>query len=505
MHILTLVYFKASHGGLHENVITSINASLSAGHKCTVVAKRGQFLEKALELGANVISVDFEKASYYKTIQQIKKLNELSRIDIIHSHPFASRDLGALVSKLLGLPIVTTVHGRYLDGIPENSRDYEKIITVSDGIGDYLIENGLLEPEKLYTSPNTPNNFIFFPKESFSNDEKSKVTVALVSRLDRDKQFVLDTFIKAVEHASRIYPEKVHWIIVGQGDQEASLKDNMCKSSGTNSFEFLGWLEGDALRRAYTSSDIAIVPGRCALEAMSCGVVSIGLGSKGYTGIIGPRNWQKGVYSNFGGLGNMQESYEIGAVEKDFDKLMHSKETRTQLGEFGLKLVKAFFDQKKVNEELLSLYDIVWQESKVQTKPIRQESEFLALQIDSINASNKSNNQVLLKVISTGQQKLQFAWYVSFEGEVIEKHLYTDSNEITISLSSLGNYRFYCYLKNEAGEKLSFIHSTCVFDTNGVQELVTNFIEPEITTSERLKVGKKLERAAVLQKLNFNL
>ena len=73
MHILTLVYFKASHGGLHENVITSINASLDAGHECTVVAKRGQFSEKVIELGANVINVDFEKASYYKTIQQIKK------------------------------------------------------------------------------------------------------------------------------------------------------------------------------------------------------------------------------------------------------------------------------------------------------------------------------------------------------------------------------------------------------------------------------------------------
>lgn len=505
MHILTLVFFKAVNGGLHENVKASIKASLKAGHNCTLVCKAGRFSSEMQMLGVNLINIDFEKTSFSKTIEVIKNFNHLSPVDVIHSHPFASREIGVIVAKLLALPIVTTVHGRYLDGIPETSYDYDKIITVSDGIGDYLLDNGLLEPEKLFTSPNTPDDFLFFSEESSLDEKKNYVTVALVSRLDADKQFVLDTFIQAVKHASRMYPEKVHWIIVGQGDQEASLRDKMNQSSGKNSFEFLGWLEGNGLRAAYTNADIAIVPGRCALEAMSCGIASIGLGSKGYTGIIGPQNWQKGVYSNFGGLGNMQESYEVGAIEKDFDELMHSKEMRAALGEFGKKIVKAFFDQTKVNKEMLDLYEIVLHDSRLKSKSAMKESDFLILQIDSLIASVASDSQVQLEVVSKGQQKLQYAWYVSFGGEVTEKHLYTDSSKITVSLRSLGSYCFYCYLKNETGEKLSFIHSTCVVDTNGIQKLKTNFTEPKVITSKRLEIEKNHNPGAAVKKLNFSL
>ena len=505
MHILTLVYFKAKNGGLHENVKASVKASLEAGHKCTVVCKPGPFSAAMLRLGANVIHADFSKACFRKVIREIKKLHDYQPIDIIHSHPFASREIGVLSSQIMGVPIVTSVHGRYLDGIPDSSQNYDKIITVSDGIGHYLIENGLSEPQKLFTSPNTPDSSLFRVKNKLDSGRSEKVRVALVSRLDSDKQFVLDTFMKVVEHAAKVYPAKIVWDIVGEGGQASSLKSQLEKLSGSNEYYFWGWLEGDDLYRAYSGADIAIVPGRCALEAMSCGTAVISLGSKGYSGVIGPRNWQSGVYSNFGGLGYMEETYDLGSIEEDFDLLMRSSGLRSLYGYFGSQLIDAFFNQTKVNKELLNLYAIVSLDEKMRQRPRVSEKQFLALQVITLVASRKGNKEVFLKVESSGEQELTYAWYVLHNGVVVQKILYEPKDEITISLEEDGEYEFHSYIKNKEDEKLSFVHSTCVITGKKIHNLRVETSEPQLTIANKNGSVKCLKNTGVSEKLNFNL
>lgn len=488
MHILITVFFRAPQGGLHENILSTIRMLLSSEHTVSVVCKPGPFAENLKKLGVGTIETNYSVATFSSVIDSISELHSHTPITLIHSHPFASRTVAVMASKMLGLPLVLTVHGRYLDGIPTTSGDYEKVITVSDGIGHYLIKSGLKEPEKLFTSPNTPDQSVFKPLKPGSQPivESSKITVALVSRLDADKQFVLDVFCEAVVHGAKSKAD-IHWLIVGEGDRKDALREKIEKTCNHNTYEFTGWLTGTELRDAYLRADIAIVPGRCALEAMSCGIATIGLGSKGYTGLIGPDNWQQGVYSNFGGLGDMQQSYVKGSVEQDLDRLLASPSVRESYGQFGQEVVALFFDETKVGEELLSLYKLVYQSWLIKPKQRGNRSRFLELQVKSASAKRAADDQIELECLCSDPDELSFAWYVRCNNEVIQKHMYSSSPRFLVTLEADGSYSFQCYVKNQKGEKVSFYVAQCEVRNHKVIDLFTHQMTPKLQLPSPLK------------------
>lgn len=466
MHLLVLVFFNAPQGGLHENVRATAQFMLSRQHNVTVVCRPGPFSEQMREEGVGVIETDYEPGSFSRIVEKIKALHALLPIDVAHSHPFASRELGMIVSQILGLPFVVTMHGKYLDNLPTTIDEIDAVFTVSEGIRQHLLVDGAVKfPEKFAVVPNTPDTELFRPMEVEPLEEaKGRKVISLVTRLDQDKAFILDIFYQVVAYAAERYSGAIHWQVVGQGTLQSAFVERVETLRGLNSVSYTGWLQEEALRDAYCQSDAVIAPGRCALEAMSCGVPAIALGSKGYIGLVDSKRWQEAIYCNFGGVGNKHDNYEQGTIERDLDTLLISEEVRSDLGAFCADVVRRFFCPLSSNLALLSLYETVIQARQLNPRKPVAENTFLQMLILGVVVNRLEPDLLNIEVQCRGSKKLKFAWYVSESGNVINKGSYRVDPVTNIRLSGNGKYQVRCFVKDDSGNKISFIATSVTLD-----------------------------------------
>lgn len=101
-----------------------------------------------------------------------------------------------------------------------------------------------------------------------------------------------------------------------------------------------------------------IAPGRCALEAMSCGKPVIAIGSKKYNGLVQYDNWLQGMYTNFGGFGNKMDDYIEGTIENDLKLVIDNSNLREELGNLGLFITDQFYNEETINDKIMGLYEL---------------------------------------------------------------------------------------------------------------------------------------------------
>lgn len=365
MNILILVYFKAAAGGLHENIRATVKQLLAAGAKCTVVCREGIFASELRAIGVTLVCTDFSETQRSKTVADLSLLHQADPFTLIHTHPFASRVLAQQLATSWRCPLVTTIHGKYTDKLEENQQEFAAIFAVSTGIRDFLLE--MVGPEiahKVMVFPNAVDLSVFTLPSAESDTvkcaEKKSVVITLVSRFDRDKQFIMDTFLAAVSdlvHSGGSLDFEV--VLVGQGSEQENFINALTGLLGQEKVSYLGWLQGEQLANAYHSADIVVAPGRCALEAMACAKPTIAIGSKGYVGLIDSKNWQMGVYTNFGGVGNKEADYETGTMSHDISTLFDKRHRQQQLGRLGRTLVELFYNEESINRQMISAYHLL--------------------------------------------------------------------------------------------------------------------------------------------------
>lgn len=459
MHLLIPVFFNAPQGGVHENVRATALFMLARRHRVTLVCRPGPFAEQLREQGAGVIETDYGECSYAAALAEIRALHEREPIDLIHAHPFAARRLGVIAAQVLGLPCVVTMHGKYLDALPQTIDQLDAVFAVSEGIRHYLLSEGEVgHPEKLQVVPNTPDAKLFKAvKVAPPAEAEGRVVVSLVTRLDRDKAFILEVFYQAVVHAAARYPGRIHWQVVGQGTLEEAFAERVEALRGENSVSYTGWLQGEALRDAYCASAAVIAPGRCTLEAMSCGVPAIALGSKGYNGLVDGENWQLAVFTNFGGVGEKQAGYVEGSVERDLDRLMRSRAERRRLGRFGRQVVRQCFNAGEMHRRLLGFYQLAVAAYRAAPRPPVDESAFLELRLRGLAQHRPSPETLTIRLECEPADDLQFAWYLLRDGKVVEKLGYAPKPHREIALPGPGRYRVRCYVRDSEGGKIAFL------------------------------------------------
>lgn len=351
------------------------------------------------------------------------------------------------------------MHGKYLDALPQSIGGLDAVFTVSESIRHYLLtEGGVEAPEKLHVVLNTPDAQLFKAvKVAPLAEAEGRVVVSLVTRLDHDKAFILDVFYQAVAHAAERYPGRIHWQVVGQGTLQEEFTERAEALRGKNSVSYSGWLQGEALRDAYCQSDAVIAPGRCTLEAMSCGVPAIALGSKGYNGLVDGETWQQAVFTNFGGVGDKHEGYAEGAVERDLARLMRSRGERRKLGSFGRQVVRQCFNANEMHQHLLGFYRLVVAAYKAAPRPKVAESEFLELRLRGLEQEQPSPGRLRITLHCEPAERLQYAWYLLRDDKVIEKLGYQPEPSREMALPEQGRYRVRCFVRDAEGRKIAVL------------------------------------------------
>jgi glycosyltransferase involved in cell wall biosynthesis len=363
LHIFIAVFFNSPMGGLHLNVLDTVETLLENGHDVTVLSKEGIFSEKIKSLGANSILTNFENIQ--QSVQKV--LNTIEKpIDIIHAHPYKSREVAQKIAQKIQKPFIVTLHSINDSSLSQYVDDVDALIVVSELIKNYIIKQKIIPSEKIFVIPNGVNisklhqlakNTTFLPLLNETDNKK----ILVVSRFDKDKKYLIQSLLYTWEEMLKNHQFQGEWFLAGDGSEIETLKKialQVNQVSQREMIHFLGWQEIESLTYLYQKTDIFIGPGRTILEAMSFSKPCIALGSKGYIGILNSQNILHGIYTNFGG-DLSEESLKIEQLSKDIQLLLKMNTSELQnLEQLSYHTVKSFFSLEKINYKINNLYQL---------------------------------------------------------------------------------------------------------------------------------------------------
>lgn len=370
MKILYMLHFNAPMGGLHENVYSSALYMKSKHHDVYVVLKDGLLQQRLNEKGIYTITSD-----YTNIVQTLRGIEAQKVIfDIIHAHPGPSRNTALHYSKKHSIPVIMTYHGMWLDSLNQYIDKLSAVVCVSEGIKSYVQSELSYGNEKLFVMPNGYNNTLYNSAQLFpENHDGKKINISFISRLDEDKNFILDIFKIGLRHLIERQDQIYDIHIIGDGKlKEKFLNDchEILKNSKHNLI-FKGWQVDEKLKDSYLKADIVIAPGRSVIEAMACGKPVISVGSKKYIGLIKHDNWKEGVYNNFGGFGSKFDDYQKGSIEEDLNTLLNSTENIRLIGNFSHDIATSYYNEDDINKKILKLYQSIVLEKQIENSLIQ--------------------------------------------------------------------------------------------------------------------------------------
>lgn len=221
-------------------------------------------------------------------------------IDVIHIHGLVPLHLPYIdVAIKKEIPLVCTSHGSYSFNLNTNldfDRSFEAdilmelsnsnnvvITTVSTGVMNKYINNFHIPEDKIKVVLNGIDQKNYLHYEASICDlrkqyslPKDKYIFLQVGILDKNKNHI--AVLEAIKSMEKAFKEKVHYLIVGEGQEKENLS-YFIKNNNLNSYvTFTGWLSGKPLVDMYKLSDFFIFSSISEglplvfLEAMSSGL-----------------------------------------------------------------------------------------------------------------------------------------------------------------------------------------------------------------------------------------
>ena len=247
---------------------------------------------------AEYIKLEFNKRSLLKRIEHIKFLYKLIKekgIQIVHAHSRASSWSCQIACKLVGIPLITTTHGRqpihFSRKLIKAFGDYS--IAVCENIKKHMVNDIGFSKNKVSVILN-PVNYKKLDLEKKANNKK---VISIVGRLSGPKGDVAYDILEILSQDELLSKYKIR-LIGGKELPERFLKFK------EKDIEFIGYVPN--IQEKIFESDIVIGAGRVAFEALLNKTSLIAVGETEYMGFINKENLSKSLASNFGDIGFMK-------------------------------------------------------------------------------------------------------------------------------------------------------------------------------------------------------
>lgn len=334
---------------------------------CVLQNRLGNPIET--ELLKNNIPVDHVDVSNLRNVTNLPRLIKYlktTKPDIVHTQLQFSDILGALASRILGIPCVSTQHTRYepkagtdflrnnltwfvlrnfsdkVIAVSEDTRNFhkikgrisdKKIITIYNGIdlSRYHLENKTAPTSEKRKSLNLPETGLIFS------------TVAVL-REQKGIQYMID----AVANIKKEIPN-FYYLIVGDGEYREALKEKVSEKQLENTVIFIGHRED--INEILVACDVFVLP--TLIEALPTVLIEA-MASK-----------KPAIASNVGGVPEMIEDLKNGILtapenveelEKACIKLGKDEILRKHLGEQGAIIAQEKFEINNTINKIKHLY-----------------------------------------------------------------------------------------------------------------------------------------------------
>jgi len=347
--LAVIAYFRAPMGGLQENIRATVLYAIKSGWSVIVLAPPGPFLKSLVINGINT-----QPVAYGDNESEQAAVECLVSSDVIHAHPGPSRHLALRASEQTGVPVIFTIHGRWMDNVETFISRLDHCVCVSESI----LESALLVCPNDSTKLTCIPNGVDLTRFSQRSEQNEARYVAVASRFDEDKRRVVDLLRELWSAQASAHCDNIEWRIAGSGTlmpELVSAASTLETATSKNLIAFLGWQDGAGLSKLYSDAYFAVAPGRCAMEALSVGIPTVAVGSGGVVLVSKKLDLVLAARSNFGGFGTQQE-YCVDTIfaeiktwfrwfDQDFSRAAAS-------------FIRDNLDNEIVNRRLIGLYDI---------------------------------------------------------------------------------------------------------------------------------------------------
>jgi glycosyltransferase involved in cell wall biosynthesis/predicted ATP-grasp superfamily ATP-dependent carboligase len=292
----------------------------------------------------------------YKCIELIRQ----RQISLLHAHEFTMNTYGSIVSKLTGVPIITTLHGKMYYWEKWRRRlacrfaaRQSKMVAVSEDTKNFLITRVGVKKEHLTTIRNGIDINTYFHKQAAekarngANDGKRGPVIGTVGNLYPVKGQTY--LLKALPMVIKSFPD-VTCFIAGEGELLDQLKAEAAELGIEEKVKFLGFR--DDIPELLQELDVFVLPSLSeglplsALEAMAAGkpVVATDVGGT-----------HEAVIDDHTGF--LVPAADPKALSEKILCLLRNPELAKRFGEAGKKRVKQFFSQETMIKRYEELYD----------------------------------------------------------------------------------------------------------------------------------------------------
>ena len=252
------------------------------------------FTARLRALGCLVYITTIQDDPSWSAIEFVTAIIHRHQIDLIHAHLLNAHTLAAIAGKLSGRPVVATIHsmGLWAQELSVARIAESHLITVCQQAYAQAFSAGV-PADRLCLIANGVDIERFQPEGRGSGFREqigipnNAPLVGFVGRLAHEKG--PDKFVLAAQNVCALH-ESVHFVIVGEGPEEADLKASIQSSGLSDRIHLAGaWL---ATEKVYAALDLLAQTSRSEamplvlLEAMACGLPVIALAVGGVSSIV---------------------------------------------------------------------------------------------------------------------------------------------------------------------------------------------------------------------------
>jgi len=327
-----------------ERMLVQLAAGLGPEYRSEAALIRDSWLGGTLRAGGvPVTMLQYNSHGFSATLWDLVKLIRVRGVDILHTHEFFMNTLGLVASRLTGVPLVATVHGKnyYADRARRRivyrlvGRFAGRLVTVSEDNRRFLAERVGIPHSRVQVIPNgipldekAPEPKVSALRSSLGLDHHNQVVGTVGSLYPvKGHKYLID----GACHVLRRFPNAV-FLIVGRGGLREELEAHAERLGIASHLRFLGHRED--VRDLLSVCDVFVLPSLsegmplALLEAMAAGVPA--------------------VATRVGGVGEVVENRKTGllvspgdshALAENILTLLENRPLARELGEAARQMV----------------------------------------------------------------------------------------------------------------------------------------------------------------------
>jgi glycosyltransferase involved in cell wall biosynthesis len=354
---------ESSGPGGAETVLMKLVAALDRAKYRSVVCllKDGWLHGQLRARGFDTVILPQSKGLSPGWIPRCVNLARREKIDLLHAHEFAMNTYGSIVSRLTGIPIITTVHGKAYYGEKWRRRAayrfaarQSRMVAVSEDIKNFLIDRVGIKGRDLTTIRNGIDIDAYSRAHSENGNNgagrgQCGPVIGTVGNLYPVKGQTY--LLKAIAAVAQSFPD-VTCLIAGRGQLLGALQAETARLGIGDRVHFLGFRQD--IPELLREMDIFVLPSLSeglplsALEAMAAGkpVIATDVGGTseavldGRTGFLVPPE-------------------DPQALSDKITHLLRHRELAGCFGEAGRERVAQYFSLQTMTKRYEALYDEV--------------------------------------------------------------------------------------------------------------------------------------------------